>query len=72
MSIATLPAPVSARPTEWVSLADACWILGRETNPSAVKSIALCGMIRTLAIPGARIKYSRADCEVLVRAASAR
>jgi hypothetical protein len=48
-------------PPEWISLAECCRILGRRSNPSAVKSIALAGAIRTQALPGTRILYSRAD-----------
>jgi hypothetical protein len=63
MSLATcLPDPTIAnqsRNDDWVTLAEACRILGRNAN--AVKSIALNGSLRYKAIPGARVLYSRHD-----------
>jgi hypothetical protein len=56
---------IRAAGSEYVSLAEAARILGRETNPSAVKSIALAGGIRTRAVPGCRVLYSRQDAERL-------
>jgi hypothetical protein len=50
---------------EWITLAECARILGRESNPSAVKSIALAGGIRTRSQPGTRILYSREDAERL-------
>jgi len=54
---------VSAVSTEWVSLAECCRLLGRSV--SSVKSIAAAGGIRTDALPGCRLRYSRADAQRL-------
>lgn len=50
---------------EWISLAAAARIMGRTSNPSAVKSIALAGGIRTHYQPGLRLLYFKADVERL-------
>ena len=68
MSIATalaVPAVPSPHGDDFVTLAEVARILGRQTNPSIVKSLALAGSIRTRCIPGDRIRYSRVDAERL-------
>ena len=67
MSAATLSEPRSdCASTDWVTLAECSRIVRRHVN--ACKSIALAGAIRTRAVPGARILYSRADAERLAAA----
>jgi len=54
---------VSTESREWISLAEACRLVGRSV--SSVKSIAAAGGIRTDALPGCRLRYSRADAQRL-------
>jgi hypothetical protein len=59
------PLPRVSADRDWISLSEAARILGRSTNPSAVKSIALAGGIKTRSIPGLRTVYFRPDVERL-------
>lgn len=52
--------PASPGRGRWITLSEACRILGR--SPGAIKSMALAGALASQAIPGARIVYSAADC----------
>jgi hypothetical protein len=61
MSTAVKSPPVADR----VPLAEIMRVTGR--TASACKTLAAVGAIRTFALPGCRVLYSRADAERLIR-----
>jgi excisionase family DNA binding protein len=59
-----MPASVSTKDPAWVTLTEACRLLG--VSPSTVRRWADSGMIRTFVTPGGHRRFSRAGLEALL------
>ena len=59
-----MSARVTAADPEWVTLAEACRLLG--VSPSTIRRWGDAGMVRTFVTPGGHRRFSRSGLEALL------
>ncbi|HEY5629129.1 MAG TPA: helix-turn-helix domain-containing protein, partial [Candidatus Limnocylindrales bacterium] len=59
-----MASPASTKDPDWVSLTEACRLLG--VSPSTVRRWGDAGMVRTFLTPGGHRRFSRAGLEAML------